>query len=69
MTEDIHGIPADEIDLHVDTDDDGNFIVRVFHRPTSTVKISDYHMLREDAVQQAIEELKELIDQKRNGLV
>ncbi len=68
MAENIGGFPSDEIDLHVETNEEGHFIARVFHRPTSTLKISDYHMLRDEAVSQVLEELKELIEQRRNGL-
>jgi len=57
-------IPDSELRIEYDNDDEGRFIARVYHKPSSTIKISDYFWDKEDALKQAKEELTELIAQK-----
>lgn len=57
-------IPDSELKVDYDTDVEGRFIARVYHKPTSTIKISDYFWEKEDALKQAKKELAELVSQK-----
>ena len=61
-------IPPEEVDLHLDQDEEGHWIARVYHRPSTTIKISDYFWDKEDAVEQVMRELQELLHEKKQGL-
>jgi len=61
-------IPKDEIDLHIEQDDQGMFIARAFHKPTATLKISDLYHSREEAREAVLEGLSDLIAQRKQGL-
>ena len=61
-------LPEDELDISYEQDEEGRWIARIFHKPTSTIKISDYFWEQSDAFEQAVTELKELITERRKGL-
>ena len=61
-------IPDEEIETSYDQNEDGLWIARVFHKPTSTIKISDYFLEKSAALQQALSELNELVEERLKGL-
>lgn len=60
-------IPDEELDIHIEQRGD-HFIVRVIHKPTMTIKISDLFPTADEAVKQAYEGLVELVKMRRDGL-
>ena len=57
-----------EVDLHIDQDPASGFVARVLHRPTMTLKISDWSPTAAEAVAQVIADLDELLKQRLQGL-
>lgn len=61
-------IPLDEIDLHIEETEDVYFIARALHRPTMTIKISDWWPTRDEAIKQVLYDLEELLADRLAGL-
>jgi hypothetical protein len=60
-------IPDSELQISFDQDDEGRFIARVYHKPSATIKISDYFWEKDEALAQAKEELEQLVAERRKG--
>lgn|GEM_PF-5202657 len=58
----------DDIDIMVEQDSSGHWIARVIHRATGTIKISDLHPEREQAIADASQGLIELLKERLQGL-
>ena len=61
-------LPEDELNIHVEENEEGLFIARVMHMPTMTIKISDLFHTKDEAVKHAKEELFELVSLRGDGL-
>ena len=61
-------IPDEELEIHVEQDLETGFIARVLHRPSLTLKISDWWPSEDEAVKQAKAELTELLSERLKGL-
>lgn len=60
-------IPDSELQISFDQDEEGRYIARIFHKPSSTIKISDYFWEKDDALKQAKEELEVLVAERSKG--
>lgn len=61
-------LPEEELDINISQDQAGCFIARIFHKPSATIKISDRYGTEQEALENALQGLKELIAEKRKGL-
>lgn len=68
MVSDLLDIPEDELDIHTYQDEEGNYVARILHRPSSTMKISDAFRVKDAAIDDALKGLKDLIRERRKGL-
>ena len=58
-----------ELNIHTEQDDEGYWIARIFHHPTSSIKISNRFLIEQQAIDEATAELKELILERKKGLL
>lgn len=61
-------LPEEEIDIHCEQDEELYWIARIFHKTSSTIKISNRHLLRDEAIDEARKGLIELLIERKQGL-
>lgn len=58
----------DEIDVHIEKDQNGAYVARVFHKLSATIKFSDPCDTPQAATENAVEGLMELLKERMKGL-
>lgn len=58
----------DEVDIVIDHRSDGLYQARALHLATGTIKISDFQEDKQSAIDDALEGLEQLVNERMKGL-